>query len=31
LREVPFPVPVGVRDQMEGVPGHCRESYPPQS
>jgi hypothetical protein len=26
LREVPFPVPVGMRDQVEGVPGHCRES-----
>src|SRR3954452_12795923 len=26
LREVPLPVPVGVRDKMEGVPGHCRES-----
>ena len=26
LWEVPFPVPVGMWDQMEGVPGHCRES-----
>ena len=26
LRKVPLPVPVGMRDQMEGVPGHGPES-----
>src|SRR3954447_20875980 len=28
LREIPFPVPVGMRDQMEGVPWHAQKPSP---